>query len=187
MDQPAASEAVSQAPPKHTDETYTEDETPFDRSAMVNTQAAGLVELGDERRLALNATSGGHKPSLWLAPPADPEAVAAMLSSMGASKVDDAPASEPRQATTAPDDEGAWIIDYEPPTLASESATREETPMQPTVDFESKPATPSKAPASAAAREQSPEQEWEIEEVAFAPTPRDNGAPSSPGNVDKRR
>lgn len=187
MDQPAASEAASQAPPKHTDETYTEDETPFDRSAMVNTQAAGLVELGDERRLALNATSGGHKPSLWLAPPADPEAVAAMLSSMGASKVDDAPASESSQATTAPDDEGAWIIDYEPPTLASESATREETPMQPTVDFESKPATPSTAPASAAAREQAQEQEWEIEEVAFAPTPRDNGAPSSPGNVDKRR
>ncbi|SES20628.1 pilus assembly protein FimV [Vreelandella subterranea] len=187
MDQPAASEAASQAPPKHTDETYTEDEAPFDRSAMVNTQAAGLVELGDERRLALKATSGGHKPSLWLAPPADPEAVAATLSSMAASKVDDAPASEPRQSSTAPDDEGAWIIDYEPPTLASESATRKETPMQPTVDFESKPATPSKAPASAAAREPAPEQEWEIEEVAFAPTPRDNGAPSSPGNVDKRR
>lgn len=187
MDPPAASEAASQAPPHHTDGEYTEDEAPFDRSAMVNTQAAGLVELGDERRLALKVTSGGHKPTLWLAPPADPEAVAAMLSSMAASKVDDAPASEPSQATRAPDDEGAWIIDYEPPTLASESASREETPMQPTVDFDSKPATPSTAPATAAAREQAPEQEWEIEEVAFAPTPRDNGAPSTPGNVDKRR
>lgn len=185
MDQPAASEEVSQAPPNHTDGEYTEDEMPFDRSAMANTQAAGLIEMGDGRRLALKAASGGHKPSLWLAPPAAPEAVAAMLASMGASKGDDAPASEPSQSTRLPDDEGAWIIDYEPPTLASESATREETPMQPTVDFESKPATPSTAPAPA--REQAPEQEWEIEEVAFAPTPRDNGAPSSPGNVDKRR
>ncbi|MCW4152251.1 hypothetical protein OM427_22275 [Halomonas sp. 18H] len=187
MDPTAASEAASQAPTNPTDGEYTKDETPFDRSTMARTQAAGLVEMGGERRLALKVTSGGHKPSLWLAPPADPEAVSAMLSSMGASKVNSEPMSEPSQSTTVPGDEGAWIIDYEPPTLASESAAREETPMQPTVDFEGKPAAPSTAPASAATREQEQEQEWEIEEVAFAPTPRDNSAPSSPGNVDKRR
>ncbi|QNI03215.1 hypothetical protein HXW73_09890 [Halomonas sp. SH5A2] len=187
VDRPAPSEAVDPPPPSQASEDNATYQAPMNRAAMAHTQAAGLIEMGDERRLALKATSEGHKPSLWLAPPADPEAVSAMLSSMGASKVDKAPASEPRQSTTAPNDEGAWIIDYEPPTLASESAAREETLMQPTVDFEGKSAAPSATSASPAAREQAQEPEWEIEEVAFAPTPRDNSAPSSLGNVDKRR
>lgn len=75
------------------------------------------------------------------------------------------------------------MIDYQPPTLAAGNAAREETPMQPTVEFEAQaPASP--APPSPVADR---EEEWDIEEVAFAPAPRDNGAPSTPGNVDKRR
>ncbi|MFN2410216.1 MAG: FimV family protein, partial [Halomonas sp.] len=132
VNQPAASEAVDSLPTQEGEDNAT-DQAPLNKSAMANTQAAGLIIMGDERRLALKATSEGHKPSLWLAPPADPEAVSAMLLSMKAERVDEVPTPEPRQTSTAPDDEGAWIIDYEPPTLASESAAREETLMQPTV------------------------------------------------------
>ncbi|SDN89514.1 type IV pilus assembly protein FimV [Vreelandella arcis] len=186
-----------QTAPEQAATEYTAYDASLDRAAMVNTQAAGLIEIGQERRLALKALPAGHDPELWLAPPAKPHSVAAMLSAMGyPSTSEDAPVATPEPAATpeeaaVPESElertslrgsqdGAWMIDYQPPTLASEKAARQETPMQPTVEFDAQREVP---PSSPAAREP----EWDIEEVAFAPTPRDNSAPSTPGNVDKRR
>ncbi|EWH01165.1 type IV pilus assembly protein FimV [Halomonas sp. BC04] len=85
----------------------------------------------------------------------------------------------------------AWdMIDYQPPILDPEPGRREETPMQPSIDF---PTTGSgigketEAPADGAREEAAPlgavplgesprmeEEEWEVEEVAFPPLDRDN-------------
>lgn len=188
VEEPMASEVINEPQPRHEDASSTAYEAPFDRAAMAHTQAAGLIEIGQERRLVLQARSSEHDPSLWLAPPAKPQAVAAMLSAMGARGREDATVQGPEQPITPPpapsaEEERAWMIDYQPPTLAAGNAAREETPMQPTVEFEAQaPASPT-PPTPVAEREE----EWDIEEVAFAPAPRDNGAPSTPGNVDKRR
>ena len=182
-----ATEVDNEPQPRHDDAPASVDEAPFDRTAMAHTQAAGLIEIGQERRLALQVRSAEHDPALWLAPPAKPQAVAAMLSAMGARGAEAAEEGpeQPSPLKSAPgaEDERAWMIDYQPPTLAPSNAARQETPMQPTVEFEAhEPASPAK-PSPAAARKE----EWDIEEVAFSPAPRDNGAPSTPGNVDKRR
>ncbi|MGM0825829.1 MAG: FimV/HubP family polar landmark protein [Pseudomonadota bacterium] len=188
VEEPLASEVINDPQPRHEETPSKAYEAPFDRAAMAHTQAAGLIEIGQERRLALQARSAEHDPSLWLSPPAKPQAVAAILLAMGARGQEDAAVQGPEQPSnpqTAPgaEEEQAWMIDYQPPTLAAGNAAREETPMQPTVEFEAQaPASP--APPSPVADR---EEEWDIEEVAFAPAPRDNGAPSTPGNVDKRR
>ncbi|WP_162623058.1 type IV pilus assembly protein FimV [Billgrantia lactosivorans] len=78
---------------------------------------------------------------------------------------------------------GWRTIDYQPPTLDPEPPPRTETPMQPSVEFPHVDAARSAdqgdaAPArpSAAADELADEAEWEVEEVAFPPLDRDNGA-----------
>ncbi|MDR5874518.1 FimV/HubP family polar landmark protein [Vreelandella gomseomensis] len=187
VEEPVTSETFQEPPSRDENLSSTAYEAPLDRAAMAHTQAAGLIEIGQERRLALQAYTAEHDPSLWLAPPAKPQAVAAMLSAMGARGQEDATVQGPEQPSPAkaapgPEEEQAWMIDYQPPMLASGSTAREETPMQPTVEFDAQaPASPAPPPVA------DPEEEWEIEEVAFAPAPRDNGAPSTPGNVDKKR
>ena len=67
--------------------------------------------------------------------------------------------------------ESLRVIDYRPPSLEP-SAPREETPMQPSVEFEPGGAAP---PGEGASVENKPvEEEWEVEEVAFEPLHLDN-------------
>lgn len=74
-------------------------------------------------------------------------------------------------------------IDYQPPQLDPEPPSRQETPMQPSVEFprmsDVRDAESSERPA-----EETGEAEWEVEEVAFPPLDRDNGA--SLGETGKR-
>ncbi|MDI5921820.1 FimV/HubP family polar landmark protein [Halomonas sp. LR5S13] len=73
-------------------------------------------------------------------------------------------------------DDGREIIDYRPPTLEERPAPREETPMQPSVEFTSSAdgddESPNAMPGIRAERDM-PE-EWDVEEVAFPPLSRDN-------------
>lgn len=87
------------------------------------------------------------------------------------------------------------MIDYQPPPLDPEPGRREETPMQPSIDF----ATTMSSPTTMSGKEEVPEEsaggerenhshdagrrsdtppmgeeEWEVEEVAFPPLERDN-------------
>ncbi|RDB44377.1 hypothetical protein DU490_02055 [Halomonas sp. DQ26W] len=91
-------------------------------------------------------------------------------------------------------DQASDMIDYQPPTLDPEPGRREETPMQPCIDF---PTTASSnetlaevatdgeqdVPPQDAARQNearpAPEEQWEVEEVAFPPLGRDNEAPDA--------
>lgn len=71
-------------------------------------------------------------------------------------------------------DDGREIIDYRPPSLDDDPAPREETPMQPSVEFTS--------PRPVEAPDEEPEalpQEWEVEEVSFPPLDPDNVQSSS--------
>ncbi|WP_163575983.1 FimV/HubP family polar landmark protein [Halomonas faecis] len=89
------------------------------------------------------------------------------------------------------------VIDYQPPALDSEPAAREETPMQPSVDFtpresadesgvsveDAQPFSLGDAPPSLAVTSASGE-DWEVEEVAFPPLDDDNGRPFSAALAD---
>ncbi|MCE9665062.1 hypothetical protein LY622_16660 [Halomonas sp. M5N1S17] len=110
--------------------------------------------------------------------------------------------SKDEQATVTPAadsshaGEGAAVerdmIDYRPPTLDPEPGRREETPMQPSIDFpttgtgmgeEVEATDDNKEGASVDAEHlgQAPraeDEEWEVEEVAFPPLDRDNEAAS---------
>ncbi|UYG06200.1 FimV/HubP family polar landmark protein [Halomonas sp. M4R1S46] len=83
------------------------------------------------------------------------------------------------QVTSRTSEEGREIIDYRPPSLDEATPVRQETPMQPGVDF-----TPAgrEAPSEdddAQSRESSRDpSRWEVEEVAFPPLGGDNGASS---------
>ncbi|SEK47785.1 FimV/HubP family polar landmark protein [Halomonas daqiaonensis] len=95
--------------------------------------------------------------------------------------------SEPEQPETAEEfstaslstrqaDDGREVIDYNPPTLEEHYAPREETPMQPSVEF-----TPSGAgdgdtadTVAGSKSESDVSEEWDIEEVAFPPLSQDN-------------
>ncbi|PRY71885.1 FimV/HubP family polar landmark protein [Halomonas ventosae] len=73
-------------------------------------------------------------------------------------------------------DDGREIIDYRPPALEERPAPREETPMQPSVEFTSSAGGDGESadamPGIRAERDM-PE-EWDVEEVAFPPLSRDN-------------
>ncbi|MDW7747800.1 FimV/HubP family polar landmark protein [Halomonas sp.] len=73
-------------------------------------------------------------------------------------------------------DDGREIIDYRPPTLEESPAPRQETPMQPSVEFTSSAGGGGESadgmPGIRAERD-IPE-EWDVEEVAFPPLSRDN-------------
>ncbi|WP_302138806.1 FimV/HubP family polar landmark protein [Halomonas alkalicola] len=92
------------------------------------------------------------------------------------------PEPEPLQVTTRRLEDGSEIIDYRPPALDPSPAPREETPMQPGIDF-----TPEKGGESAPDGGEDDElpQEWEVEEVSFPPLEADNGG-FSPGAAPER-
>ncbi|MCL7939403.1 tetratricopeptide repeat protein [Halomonas sp. ATCH28] len=73
-------------------------------------------------------------------------------------------------------DDGREIIDYRPPALEERPAPREETPMQPSVEFTSSGGGDSEsADAMPGIRaERGMPEEWDVEEVAFPPLSRDN-------------
>ncbi|MGJ7461937.1 FimV/HubP family polar landmark protein [Halomonas sp. MA07-2] len=98
------------------------------------------------------------------------------------------PEPEPVEVTTRRLEDGSEIIDYRPPALKPSPAPREETPMQPSIDFSSdglglgdkdagfdqgagldRP----EAAGDDAAEEALPH-EWEVEEVSFPPLEADN-------------
>src|SRR5690554_6217117 len=108
-------------------------------------------------------------------PPPEPE--------FGPPAEEEIPDAEPEpqplpEITTRRLDDGREIIDYRPPSLDPAPETREETPMQPSVEFTpSRPgaevgAAPPEAPDDEAA---SLPREWEVEEVSFPPLEEDNG------------
>ncbi|MGM0983490.1 MAG: FimV/HubP family polar landmark protein [Pseudomonadota bacterium] len=78
--------------------------------------------------------------------------------------------------TTRANEDGRDVIDYSPPTLEERPAPRQETPMQPSVEFTSSGAgdgaTVDMQPGNKADRDV--HEEWDIEEVAFPPLSRDN-------------
>jgi len=90
-------------------------------------------------------------------------------------------AEAPLETVHADDERDIDIIDYRPPSLEANPTPREETPMQPSVDF-----TPSglggvdRPPATSGqgSGRDLPE-EWDVEEVAFPPLSRDNAHFSS--------
>ncbi|MGL6214471.1 FimV/HubP family polar landmark protein [Billgrantia desiderata] len=91
----------------------------------------------------------------------------------------DLPASRPSQQA-APIE---WdVIDYRPPRLDPEPAPRQETPMQPSIEFPrmdaigDSPSTPQSEPSPREKPSLDVEEQWEVEEVAFPPLDRDNSA-----------
>ncbi len=118
---------------------------------------------------------------------ATPDAGQSTAFEPGATEPDaSAPHSAEPEASPLPEiatrrlDDGREIIDYRPPSLDDDPAPREETPMQPSVEFT--PSRPAEAPEEEL--EEEPEalpQEWEVEEVSFPPLDPDNGgfAPSA--------
>ncbi|WP_146010741.1 FimV/HubP family polar landmark protein, partial [Halomonas heilongjiangensis] len=82
------------------------------------------------------------------------------------------------------------IIDYRPPTLDPSPTPREETPMQPSVEFG--PAEEPQAPDDDGRGPIGGADDWEVEEVAFPPLDRDNewlsaGASSASTLAEARR
>ncbi|TFH88194.1 hypothetical protein EQG41_04630 [Billgrantia azerbaijanica] len=118
-----------------------------------------------------------------------------------------APTAGNDEAEPAPDgfdpaERAPNVIDYQPPALDPEPAAREETPMQPSVEFTppdgavspgettaSAPVGPGEEPVEfeeagdagpgepLPGLSPTPEEEWEVEEVAFPPLDDDNGRP----------
>lgn len=95
----------------------------------------------------------------------------------------DGPAEEPQARPAQQAVPIEWdVIDYRPPSLDPEPAPRIETPMQPSIEFPRMDAIDDSLSASES--EPSPREEpsldeaeqWEVEEVAFPPLERDNGA-----------
>ncbi|RUR32850.1 LysM peptidoglycan-binding domain-containing protein [Vreelandella andesensis] len=86
------------------------------------------------------------------------------------------PVAEPLKSVEEPQ---TGTIDYEPPSIEPHEQPAE-TPMQPTVDFTwdyvSSEQEGEAAKAAAEQQRKAAEDEWEIEEVAFEPRRRDNGA-----------
>ncbi|MGM0784824.1 MAG: FimV/HubP family polar landmark protein [Pseudomonadota bacterium] len=89
------------------------------------------------------------------------------------------------------------VIDYQPPALDSEPAAREETPMQPSVDFTPRESADESGGSVEDAQapslgDESPPlavtsasgEGWEVEEVAFPPLDDDNGRPFSAALAD---
>ena len=112
--------------------------------------------------------------------------VSADLPASGSTSAADMQQTEKPSETSV--DPGHRFIDYHPPVLNSTSSStansasssqeslRNETPMQPTIDFVSEPHAEPLPPAK---RPRRPiEEEWEIEEVAFKPRGLDNSDPS---------
>ncbi|WP_166637501.1 MULTISPECIES: FimV/HubP family polar landmark protein [Halomonas] len=89
--------------------------------------------------------------------------------------------------------DGSRFIDYQPPTLEKRPAPREETPMQPSVEFTSATGGGGESAAAKPAirAERDDLEQWDVEEVAFPPLSRDNthyfAAPSSSSTLAEAR
>ena len=176
------------------EQTIEREDAPSYETSYEKSQAAGLAEQGRQRRLGLHVAPSSDAEQVSLAPPSSPEPMREMLASLSAD-TSDATVSEPTAANNAtqhdaiqpamqssvhvptPTEAEHRFIDYHPPTLtkpvSSHTGMRHETPQQPTVDFATE--SPS-APAKKSRR--LPEDDWEIEEVAFKPRGLDNSEPS---------
>lgn len=85
-------------------------------------------------------------------------------------------------------EDGRDIIDYRPPSLEANPEPREETPMQPSVDFTPSGLGGEDAPSVTAGPHdgRALSEEWDVEEVAFPPLSRDNAhfsAAASPAST----
>ena len=173
------------------EQTIEREDAPSYETSYEKSQAAGLAEQGRQRRLGLHVAPTSDAEQVSLAPPSSPEPMREMLASLSADS-SGATVSEPTaphnatqhdaiqpamqssaHASPTPTESEHRFIDYHPPTLtkpvSSHTGMRHETPQQPTVAF----ATGStSAPAKKSRR--LPEDDWEIEEVAFKPRGLDN-------------
>ncbi|MBS9404228.1 hypothetical protein KG088_11355 [Halomonas sp. TRM85114] len=85
------------------------------------------------------------------------------------------------------DQQDSDIIDYQPPTLDPAPAARQETPMQPSIEFTSSVKSPAPAPEPTEAASSATEsffgndlsKDWEVEEVAFPSLDQDNVPPAA--------
>ena len=106
----------------------------------------------------------------------------------GAGEAEPASSIAEKPLATVHADDGHEIIDYHPPTLEANPAPREETPMQPSVDFTPSGLGGGEAPSAASESREGRElsEEWDVEEVAFPPLSRDNdpfSAAASPAST----
>ena len=181
------------------EQTIEREDAPSYETSYEKSQAAGLAEQGRQRRLGLHVAPTSDAEQVSLAPPSSPEPMREMLASLSAD-TSDATVSEPTDpnnaaqhdaiqpamqpamqssahASPTPTEAEHRFIDYHPPTLtkpvSSHTGMRHETPQQPTVDFATESTS---APAKKSRR--LPEDDWEIEEVAFKPRGLDNSEPS---------
>ncbi|MEQ6917220.1 FimV/HubP family polar landmark protein [Halomonas aquatica] len=112
--------------------------------------------------------------------PADPLAAPGPEDETPPESAADEPSRSAHETTQSED--GSNFIDYLPPALEEKSAPREETPMQPSVDFT--PSETGDAGDTADAGETTPAsrfrsgrdvpEDWDVEEVAFPPLSGDN-------------
>ncbi|WP_249977563.1 type IV pilus assembly protein FimV [Vreelandella olivaria] len=122
----------------------------------------------EPEHVAVGERELGSKPMSEEEPSAPNKADAIATDEEAPAKADEN--EEPIEA--APEDgQGAYYIDYHPPTLNSEKSGATEPSQVPTVEFEGQ----GERPVQAVKRDRRiPEEEWEIEEVAFEPQRRDN-------------
>lgn len=139
---------------------------------------------------AADEPSAAGEPSAADAPPADGGERFAAAPGAGQPTAPEPGASEPDapepEASPLPEiatrrlDDGREIIDYRPPSLDDDPAPREETPMQPSVEF-----TPSRLDEAPEEEPEALPQEWEVEEVSFPPLEADNVGSSSSAATER--
>ncbi|WP_445004278.1 FimV/HubP family polar landmark protein [Halomonas mongoliensis] len=132
-------------------------------------QAAAPPEAGKER---FAAAPGAGRPTAPEPGASEPDAPEPDASEPEASPL-------PEIATRRLDD-GREIIDYRPPSLDEDPAPREETPMQPSVEF-----TSSRLDVVPEEEPEALPQEWEVEEVSFPPLEADNVGSSSSAATER--
>ena len=105
-----------------------------------------------------------------------PEPAADPAPNGGEDAADEPAPVESEPVTTRRLEDGSEIIDYRPPALDPSPAPREETPMQPGIDFTSEEggANAQGGNLDDDAVDDTPAQEWEVEEVSFPPLEADN-------------
>ncbi|WP_075881174.1 FimV/HubP family polar landmark protein [Vreelandella massiliensis] len=168
-----------------------------DDDALERSQAAGLAS----QRSAASRESSEKEHQAEQAPEAfaddGEKAPAEREEAAETEKEAEEPLTAPPSRESSPSEQNASdsrFIDYQPPSLSAEpAAPREETPMQPTVEFEpvsaAKPAQKTPEPPESSSEKKghktstsdrdSPLGEgWEIEEVAFKAPGRDNARSS---------
>ncbi|MBE0489487.1 MAG: hypothetical protein IBX53_10440 [Halomonas sp.] len=153
-------EGESGSTPPDADDEASDDTAPFGASPVAGPSHDGLDTNAYRRPAAMDNPS----PPAGEAPAAKPEPVEPV-------EPESQPAEPERvEVTTRRLEDGSEIIDYRPPALNPSPAPREETPMQPSIDFTSD--RPEAADDDAA--EEALPHEWEVEEVSFPPLEADN-------------